>query len=100
MMLVPMNTLNEEIKVQLSSGENVLCSGQPRQGIPFVLVVLYLIGDRLYFEAKQRAHTFYAVTNERILIVTGIFNRKVKSLNLRTLSDISLAEGKNDEGTI
>ena len=136
-----MNTLNEEIKAQLSSGENVLWSGQPRQGIvvrgsdtfaipfslmwggfaifwessvltsnapgffvlwgiPFVLVGLYLIVGRFFFEAKQRAHTFYAVTNERILIVTGVFNRKVKSLNLRTLSDISLTEGKNNEGTI
>ncbi|HJW02875.1 MAG TPA: hypothetical protein VJ548_06305, partial [Azospira sp.] len=26
--------------------------------------------------------------------------RKVKSLNLRTLSDLSLLEGKGDEGTI
>ena len=69
-------------------------------GIPFVLVGLYLIVGRFFFEAKQRAHTFYAVTNERILIVTGVFNRKVKSLNLRTLSDISLTEGKNNEGTI
>ena len=69
-------------------------------GIPFVLIGLYLIVGRFFFEAKQRARTFYAVTNERILIVSGVFNRKVKSLNLRMLSDLSLSEGKGDEGTI
>jgi hypothetical protein len=136
-----MNTLSEEIKAQLSSGEKVLWSGQPKQGvivrgadafmipfslmwggfaifweasvlksgapgffalwgIPFVLIGLYLIFGRFFFEAKQRARTFYAVTNERIIIVSGVFNRKVKSLNLRTLSDLSLSEGKEDEGTI
>ena len=136
-----MNLLNEAIKAQLSSGENVLWSGQPRQGvivrgsdafmipfslmwggfaifwefsvltsnapaffvlwgIPFVLVGLYLIVGRFFFEAKQRTHTFYAVTNERILIVSGVFTRKVKSLNFRTLSDLSLTEGKDNEGSI
>jgi hypothetical protein len=136
-----MSTPNEEIKAQLSSGERVLWSGQPRQGvvvrgadafmipfslmwggfaifweasvltsdapaffvlwgIPFVLIGVYLIIGRFYFEAKQRAHTFYAVTNERILIVSGVISRKVKSLNLRTLSDLSLSEGKGNEGTI
>ena len=69
-------------------------------GIPFVLIGLYLIVGRFFFEAKQRTHTFYAVTNERILIISGVFNRKVKSINLRTLSDLSLSEGKGDEGTI
>lgn len=69
-------------------------------GIPFVLVGLYLIVGRFFFEATQRARTFYAVTNERILIVSGVLNRKIKSLNLRTLSDLSLSEGKGDEGTV
>lgn len=69
-------------------------------GIPFVLVGLYLIAGRFFFEAKQRANTFYALTNERVLILSGVFSRKVKSLNLRTLSDLSLSEGKQSEGTI
>ena len=60
-------------------------------GIPFVLFGLYLIFGRFFFEAKQRAHTYYAVTNERIVIISGIFDRKIKSLNLRTLSDLSLS---------
>jgi hypothetical protein len=140
-MVVSMIATNEELRAQLSSGERLLWSGQPRQGlvlrgsdtfaipfslmwggfaifwessvldssapgffvfwgIPFVLIGLYLIIGRFFVDAKQRAHTFYGVTNERIIIVTGVLNRSVKSLNLRTLSDISLTEGKNDEGSI
>lgn len=69
-------------------------------GIPFVLIGLYLIVGRFFFEAKQRANTFYGVTGERVIIVSGVFSRKVKSLNLRTLSDLSLSEGKGSEGTV
>jgi hypothetical protein len=83
---------------------SVITSGAPflvvLLGIPFVLIGIYIIIGRFYVDAKQRARTFYAVTNERVLIVSGLFSRKVKSLNLRTLSDLSLSEGKGNEGTI
>lgn len=69
-------------------------------GIPFVAVGIYIIAGRFFVEAKQRASTFYAVTNERVLIVSGLLRRKIKSLNLRTLTDLSLSEGKGTEGTI
>jgi hypothetical protein len=69
-------------------------------GIPFVLAGLYIIFGRFFFDAKQRSKSFYAVTNQRIIIINGVFSRAVKSMNLRTLSDISLTESKNSEGTI
>ena len=140
-MLTPAITHHQKIEAQLSSGEQVLWSGQPRQGIlfrgadalmipfslmwggfaifwelsvllsgapmffalwgiPFVIIGLYLIFGRFFFEAKHRANTFYAVTNERILIIAGMFSQKVKSMNRRTLSDLSLSEGSGDVGTI
>ena len=69
-------------------------------GIPFVIMGTYLIAGRFLVDARQRAHTWYGVTNERILIVSGLFSRKVKSLNLRTLTDLSMSEKQGGEGTI
>lgn len=69
-------------------------------GIPFVVIGLYLIFGRFFVEAKQRASTHYAVTSQRIIIVSGLFSRGVKSLNLRTLSDLSLSEGGSNYGSI
>jgi len=69
-------------------------------GIPFVLVGLYMIFGRFFVDAKQRGKTFYGVTNERIIIVSGLLSQKIKSLNLRTLTDVSLDEKPNGKGTI
>lgn len=69
-------------------------------GIPFVLVGVYLVIGRFFVEARQRANTHYAVTSERVIIVSGVFARKVKSLSLSTLTDLSVSEAKSGEGTI
>ena len=137
-----MNLVQEEISRELSADEQVVWSGQPRQGVvvrgsdalvvpfsllwcgfaifwetsvilapnapaffvlwgvPFVGVGIYMVIGRFFVEAKQRTCTFYAVTNERILIVSGLFSRKVMSLSLRTLADLSLTESKSGEGSI
>ena len=69
-------------------------------GIPFVLVGLQMIFGRFVVEAKQRGKTYYAVSNEHAIIVSGWFSRKVTSLNLKTLSDVSLEEKADGSGTI
>ena len=69
-------------------------------GIPFVLVGLYMIAGRFFVDAEQRRVTTYAVTNERILIVSGIFDRKTTSLDLTAISNLSLTEFGNGGGTI
>src|SRR4051812_19654659 len=69
-------------------------------GIPFVLVGLYLIVGRFFADARQRTRTIYAVTNERVIIVSGLFRETVTSLNLHMLSDISLSEKSDGSGTV
>lgn len=69
-------------------------------GIPFVLIGLHMIIGRFFLEAKQRANTYYAVTDERILIVSGIFNSSIKSLKLSSLGELSLTESKDGKGSI
>ena len=137
------------IRVHLSPGEQVLWSGQPRQGVmfrpadvfmvpfsllwggfaifwewsvismpsrhgsvrsapwffvlwgvPFVLVGLYMIVGRFFFDARQRARTVYALTSTRVLIVGGGWSARIQSINLRTLPDLSLTEGSDGRGTI
>lgn len=82
----------------------VVSSGAPwffvLWGIPFVLVGLYFVFGRFLADAKAREKTYYGVTEERIIIISGLFSRRVKSLNLRTLSDISLTEKSDSSGTI
>ena len=72
----------------------------PLFGIPFVCVGLYLIFGRFFVDAYLRDRTFYGVTNERIIIVSGLFFRQIKSLQLRTLTDVSLTERDDRSGTI
>jgi len=72
----------------------------PLFGLPFVLVGLYLMIGRFFVDARQRARTFYGVTDQRLLIVSGLFSRKVKSLNLRTLSDLSMTQKGDGSGSI
>ena len=72
----------------------------PLFGVPFVVVGLYLIFGRFFVDARIRARTFYGATDQRIIIVSGLFSRKVKSLNLRTLTDVSLTEKSDGTGTI
>jgi len=69
-------------------------------GIPFVLVGLYLMIGRFFVDAGLRRRTFYALTNYRILIVSGLLSRNVKSLPLSTLDQIDLSTGSCGEGTI
>ncbi len=133
--------LEYEIKKHTDSGERVVWTGRPKQGItlkgsdafmipfslmwggfalfwefsvinsgapfffmlwgiPFVLIGLYLIIGRFYFDSERRKNTIYGLTEDRIIIKTGVFKKSIKSLNIRTLSDITLNEKGDGSGTI
>ena len=69
-------------------------------GIPFVLVGLYLIFGRFFVDLLQRRKTFYALTDERAIIISGLFNQELKSLDLTKLSEINLSVKNSGRGTI
>ncbi len=68
--------------------------------IPFILVGLYILIGRFFVDAMMRARTEYAVTNRRAIIVSGLFSRNVKSIDLKTTSEIAISERGDKSGTI
>ena len=72
----------------------------PLFGLPFVLIGLHMVFGRFLVDKVQREKTTYGVSSERVIIKSGLFSSTVKSLNLRTLSDITLKERKDGSGTI
>jgi len=69
-------------------------------GVPFVLMGLYLIVGRFFWDAYRRSQTFYGLTNQRVMIVTKGVGAKVKSLQLRTLTDVTLTGSQDGSGSI
>jgi len=48
----------------------------------------------------QRARTDYGVTDQRVIIIDGLLGRRIKSLALEGLADMSLSERPDGSGTI
>lgn len=68
--------------------------------IPFVLVGGYMLVGRFLLDWYQRTRTYYGLTDQRVIILDGLFQRRTKSLALSTLSDITLSARSSGSGTI
>ncbi len=68
--------------------------------IPFVVIGLLFVFGRFIIDAKQRENTYYGLTDVRIIIKSGVYKKSIKSLNLKTLSDIEYIEKNDGSGTI
>ena len=66
----------------------------------FVVVGLYITVGRFVADLMIRQKTVYAITTERALILSGLFGRTVRSINLKLQIDISLEQRENGRGTI
>jgi len=69
-------------------------------GIPFVLVALYMTVGRFFIESATRRRTYYGVTDQRVIILGGLFHRTVKSVVLEGLREITLEERADHSGSI
>jgi hypothetical protein len=83
---------------------SVIGSGAPfffmLWGVPFVCVGLFFVFGRFILDSRSRARIFYGVTSERIIIVNGLLSPQIKSLQIRTLTDVSLTQRSDSSGTI
>ena len=66
-------------------------------GIPFVAMGAYITVGRFFVDSWRRARTRYALSTDRVIIRTST---SLKSLSLRTLTDVALTEHRNGTGTI
>ena len=55
---------------------------------------------RFWLSAKKCARTYYGLTDRRLIIVSGIFNRNTQSVAIRNLSGVILSKHKNGGGII
>ena len=69
-------------------------------GLPFLVIGLYFIVGRFFFDAFIRARTVYGLTNQRVLILKMFMGRKTVSLSLISLPPINLNERADGSGDV
>jgi Bacterial PH domain len=69
-------------------------------GVPFVLIGIYMIVGRFFVDSYQRARTYYGVTDQRVLMQSGLFTRRTTSIALQNLGEVSIAERSDRSGSI
>lgn len=69
-------------------------------GVPFVLMGLYITVGRFFVDAWQRSKTTYFLTDQRAVILSGLFSTQMKSLPLRSMADFTFSERGDRSGTI
>jgi hypothetical protein len=69
-------------------------------GLPFIAFGVYLVFGRFIADAVRRSKVFYGLTDRRVIIVSGVFARELKSLDLAALGEISVRERADRSGTI
>jgi hypothetical protein len=66
----------------------------------FFVIGLYMVAGRFFADARKRANMVYGITQERILIKSGIFSRKVKFFKIAAISDMLISQKADLSGTI
>ena len=66
----------------------------------FLLLAAYVTVGRFFADWMRRAHTYYAITDRRVIIARGWLNRDVRALELFRLHDFSIDESRDGSGSI
>ncbi len=68
-------------------------------GVPFVGVGLFMIVGRFFADAARRANTLYAVTSQRVMIITRR-GKTISSYPLAQLPAVTTTEGSDGFGNV
>ncbi len=66
-------------------------------GIPFILIGLYMLVGRFFYDAWRRMRTYYGLTSERAIIAYG---RSYKSIDLAACQEIRVEKFRDGRGSI
>jgi hypothetical protein len=69
-------------------------------GIPFVLIGIYMLFGRFFFEKFRRKNILYGMTSDRLLIRSGIHSKKFNSIQIKALRGITYSKRLDGSGTI
>jgi hypothetical protein len=69
-------------------------------GLIFVAIGLYMIFGRFIVKRYTRRHTYYAVTDRRVFVVSTALRRTVRSASLKRLPGLELSTGRGTRGTV
>lgn len=69
-------------------------------GVPFVLLGLYFVFGRFFYKVWRNKRTYYAVTNERVLVLVEGPIRKVRAVFIRNVPTIAKRVGTGGRGTL
>ncbi len=80
--------------------DNLPFSLFPLFGIPFVLIGFYIAFGRFFFKLWKKRNTYYAVTNQRALILCTVPNRSLEAVFINANSTLNKSVNADGTGTI
>jgi len=69
-------------------------------GLPFICVGFYMCIGRFFYDKINREKTSYGITNNRVIIKSGVFKVSTQSFNIRSLFNLSIDTKADGSGTI
>lgn len=66
----------------------------------FFFIGLHAVFGRFLIDIIRRRNTVYGVTDKRVLILSGIFAKRLQSILLPTLSSFEVKRGRRERGAI
>jgi Bacterial PH domain len=85
---------------QSSNSNSVQSVVFPLFGVPFVLVGFHLFIGHFFWSALRRKFTEYAVTNQRVIVRSGIFSKTTQSIEYRKIPTLTVTEKSDGSGSI
>lgn len=69
-------------------------------GVPFVVIGLFMVFGRFFYDAFVRSRTYYALTPYSALILGGLDGKKLTTVDLKSLQELHLKPRNDSRGTI